>query len=291
MSRPGDTAADAARDPRTSAEELARIAATRPDLLPAIHANPSTYPDLRAWIETYYPEAVRRGSGAAGLGVQRLGGPGLASASPGPAGVVAARGRGPLWVLWLGIGVVLVAVTIVLFQIGVLGGPRATGGSGEPAPSATPAAGDDSSTAAPAQTAAPVPSETPTPTPTPTETETLAGYLLMDSATMNFSCEIHPEWVGCSIAKRYYDENGQADCDEDLFSLSTASGVAEVVCGQKFLGTHGDHVTHLVPGQKVSRGDFSCRLQGSGAAESVECRRTSTGQFFEFNRNAYTISW
>lgn len=39
-----------AANPTASAEELRRIAATRPDLYPTLLGNPSTYPALREWI-------------------------------------------------------------------------------------------------------------------------------------------------------------------------------------------------------------------------------------------------
>ena len=39
-----------ASDPGTSAHDMARIAAERPDLWPALAANPALYPDLRQWL-------------------------------------------------------------------------------------------------------------------------------------------------------------------------------------------------------------------------------------------------
>ena len=40
----------AAASPATPAAELTRIAASRPDLYPALAANPATYPDLVDWL-------------------------------------------------------------------------------------------------------------------------------------------------------------------------------------------------------------------------------------------------
>ena len=64
-SNPGATGADtdadrlAASSPSTPAAELARIAAARPDLHPALAANPATYPDLVDWLRTSPDPAVQ----------------------------------------------------------------------------------------------------------------------------------------------------------------------------------------------------------------------------------------
>ena len=49
----------AASSPTTPAAELARIAAARPDLHPALAANPATYPDLIDWLRTSPDPAVQ----------------------------------------------------------------------------------------------------------------------------------------------------------------------------------------------------------------------------------------
>ena len=49
----------AASSPTTPAAELARIAASRPDLHPALAANPATYPDLVDWLRTSPNPAVQ----------------------------------------------------------------------------------------------------------------------------------------------------------------------------------------------------------------------------------------
>ncbi len=49
----------AASSPSTPAAELARIAAARPDLHPALAANPATYPDLVDWLRTSPDPAVQ----------------------------------------------------------------------------------------------------------------------------------------------------------------------------------------------------------------------------------------
>ena len=62
-SAPGAAGADADRlaaaSPVTPAAELARIAAARPDLHPALAANPATYPDLIDWLRTLPDPAVQ----------------------------------------------------------------------------------------------------------------------------------------------------------------------------------------------------------------------------------------
>ena len=64
-SNPGATGADtdadrlAASSPSTPAAELARIAAARPDLHPALAANPTVYPDLVDWLRTSPDPAVQ----------------------------------------------------------------------------------------------------------------------------------------------------------------------------------------------------------------------------------------
>ena len=69
-----DSDAEALRRPTTSAAELARIAAQRPDLHPAIAAHPSCYPDLATWIteqastaQTQLIGARQAGQSAAGF--------------------------------------------------------------------------------------------------------------------------------------------------------------------------------------------------------------------------------
>jgi len=69
-----DSDAEALRRPTTTAAELARIAAQRPDLHPAIAAHPSCYPDLATWIteqastaQTQLIGARQAGQSAAGF--------------------------------------------------------------------------------------------------------------------------------------------------------------------------------------------------------------------------------
>ena len=48
-----------ASDPGTSMQDMARIAAERPDLWASLAANPSLYPDLREWLGQVDDPAVK----------------------------------------------------------------------------------------------------------------------------------------------------------------------------------------------------------------------------------------
>jgi len=58
MSQPENYTAAQASDPSTPAQVLADIAAQRPDLRPAVAANPSTYPGLLEWLRNLGDPAV-----------------------------------------------------------------------------------------------------------------------------------------------------------------------------------------------------------------------------------------
>ena len=49
-----------ASDPGTSMQDMARIAAERPDLWASLAANPSLYPDLREWLGQVDDPAVKK---------------------------------------------------------------------------------------------------------------------------------------------------------------------------------------------------------------------------------------
>lgn len=58
MTQPENYTAAQASDPQTSGQTLADIAAQRPDLRPAVAANPSTYPALLDWLKSLGEPAV-----------------------------------------------------------------------------------------------------------------------------------------------------------------------------------------------------------------------------------------
>ena len=64
---PRDPDAEGLSNPHTPAVELARIAATRPDLHPAIAAHPHCYPALQQWIDQYQAATTGSPAPAAGL--------------------------------------------------------------------------------------------------------------------------------------------------------------------------------------------------------------------------------
>jgi len=64
MSQPENYTAAQASDPSTPAQVLADIAAQRPDLRPAVAANPSTYPGLLEWLRNLGDPAVDAASDA-----------------------------------------------------------------------------------------------------------------------------------------------------------------------------------------------------------------------------------
>ena len=59
MTDPSAFSPEQASDPGTSAQDMAAIAAGRPDLWPALAANPSLYPDLRQWLGRIDDPAVK----------------------------------------------------------------------------------------------------------------------------------------------------------------------------------------------------------------------------------------
>lgn len=59
MSDSGSFTSEMAADPSLSQADMQQIAATRPDLLPALATNPALYPQLRQWLENHPNPAVR----------------------------------------------------------------------------------------------------------------------------------------------------------------------------------------------------------------------------------------
>lgn len=75
MTQPENYTAAQAADPATPAEVLAEIAASRPDLRPALAANPSTYPDLVEWLRGLGDPAVDAALAAREVAAQATGRP------------------------------------------------------------------------------------------------------------------------------------------------------------------------------------------------------------------------
>lgn len=106
---------------------------------------------------------------------------------------------------------------------------------------------------------------------------------------MNFSCEMYSDWVGCSILERSYSNNGQADCTERLFSISSRVGTVGKACGQQFLGKQGDQVTELSIGDGITYGNTYCELTREGGLETVICSNLDGRLLFSFNSARYSF--
>ena len=59
MTDPNHYTPHMAANPALSQADMQQIAATRPDLLPALATNPALYPELRKWLENHPYPAVR----------------------------------------------------------------------------------------------------------------------------------------------------------------------------------------------------------------------------------------
>lgn len=313
MTTPLDPEALAASDPRTPPSELTRIANFRPDLHGAIYANPSTHLELKRWIETYYPEAVRRaavyGTLAASPAILQGGPPSVGGRSGVPGQQPEGRRRTAAWIA--------LGVTASLLIAGSIYGVffLRSDDSAQPIPSTThtapaespdPAGTSDDDVASAehsdyTESTAPSPTEDsaslgprmPAPAPrTPSsQPEPVRGqsYKLVDSDSTNFSCEIYSDWVGCSILERSYSDNGQSDCSDRLFSLSSRAGTAGKACGQQFLGKQGDLVTELSIGDSVTYGNTQCELTWEGGLETVTCSNLDGRVLFSLNSARYSF--
>ena len=82
MTQPENYTAAQASDPQTSGQMLADIAAQRPDLRPAVAANPSTYPALLDWLKSLGEPAVDAALAARAQATQVLPAQPVAPAAP-----------------------------------------------------------------------------------------------------------------------------------------------------------------------------------------------------------------
>lgn len=108
-------------------------------------------------------------------------------------------------------------------------------------------------------------------------------YVIVDTPTKNISCEIHELYAACSIAERYYANNGATDCPSRLFSIKVAGGHPQIVCGEEFLGRNGDHVHEMEYGETVNPpfdSNYACKAEETG----VSCWNTTTGHGFKLSR-------
>ncbi len=311
MTTPLDPEALAASDPRTRPAELARIANLRPDLHSLIYANPSAHLELKQWLETYYPEAVRRavvnGTMAGSIAIHQGGSP-IAGGRTG-ASEHKSQGRSRM-TAWIALG-----VAASLLVVGAVYGVflLRSDDSAQPAPSTTNTTlAENADPSAISTDEAPSPEQAESTTPPPTEDPVSLGprvaapaprtssepapaqvrgqdYQLVDSDSANFSCEIYSDWVGCSILERSYSDNGQADCTDRLFSISSRAGTVGKACGQQFLGKEGDRVMELAIGDGVTYGNTRCEVTWEGGLETVTCSNLEGRVLFSFNSARYSF--
>ncbi len=324
MSDPRAYTPEMAADPALSQADMQQIAASRPDLLPALAANPALYPQLRQWLENH-PDPAVKAALAGGISLSTAApvadtppSAGLAPVAdtppsarstppavqptqqipavtqappvlqvPAVAATTRAKSAVPPWV-WALIG----ALAVVLLAGAVyLGSALAGSDSGqdtasEPAPTASVDGG-----AVP--TAEPAPASVPTPqitrAPTSSSPAPVQDYLLIDSESENLSCELHEDWVGCSVLERDFSTLNQTDCSDRLFSISTARGHADLACGSSFLGEPGDHVTRLDTWDTATFGNVSCTLPGNGAGEVIHCEHLDGSASFWIDEGSYSL--
>lgn len=326
MSDPRAYTPEMAADPALSQADMQQIAASRPDLLPALAANPALYPQLRQWLENHPDPAVKAALAggislstsapvadtppSAGLApvadtppsarstppvvqpTQQI--PAVTQAPPvlqvpAVAATTKAKSAVPPWV-WALIG----ALAVVLLAGAVyLGSALAGSDSGQDTASEpAPTAGGDAEMAPtfdPATAAETVPTPQITHTPTTASPSPVQDYLLIDSESENLSCELHEDWVGCSVLERDFSTLNQTDCSDRLFSISTARGHADLACGSSFLGEPGDHVTRLDTWDTATFGNVSCTLPGNGAGEVIHCEHLDGSASFWIDEGSYSL--
>lgn len=229
------------------------------------------------------------GSGPGG-GARYAAGSGLAGTAA-PAVASKTRSATPVWVWFL----------IAIFAVALMGGAiflayslsRGDSGTAEPLPAPT-VDSIPSPSYSSAPTVEPVPVSEPTPepspelsSPSPTQDQT-QDYLLIDSESQNFSCELHDDWLGCSIAERDFSNPGQ-DCPGRLSSIAGNGMSFELACDSDFLGIPDDHVTTLSEGESAAYGGVSCTLYGSGVDEQLACEIESSGAMFWMDRDGYSF--
>ncbi|MCR2052807.1 hypothetical protein NSA19_08115 [Actinomyces bowdenii] len=270
-----------ARNPGTPPERLGDLADAFPELHRLIVVNPACPPDLRSWIleEVKDPMARRAwqahqkaqageatttqmpavGSaptapmpalgrqGAPPAGVLRAGAPYAAQAAP------RRRSSGCLVASVLTAGVLVLAGSCTAYVASQL-----SGGSGGSSASSSQEAQAD-----------------------PAPVDAISADLIQ-SPSLNISCEIGTDSVSCSIAERYYAENGQEDCDASLFSLTTTESTA-LACGEEFIGVEGQQVHTLEYGTSAANDTYACSSEETG----MTCWNQWTGHGFTLNRTSY----
>ena len=314
MLSPDRFTAAMAADPLLSQADMQQIAASRPDLLPALASNPALYPELREWLVNHPNPEVRaalKGAGTDGaaphtddtptqISLPVADTPASASShasafpttKPMPVadtppsapqrveasmvgvgtGELDKKGRVAPWV-WVLIGVF---AAVLIGGAGILGSVLARNGSTDaastpPAPAVTSETIEPTPDVAVAPTVEPVDEPTtqapaPSASPSPAHTQ---DYLLIDDESGNWSCELHEEWVGCSILERDTSISDVPDCPDRLLSVTSQGG--GLACGEEFVGKPGDEVTTIGMDQPVTYGEVQCELTILGDDVGLKC--------------------
>lgn len=276
-------------DPSTPIDELAEIARESIQLRRYVFANPSCTPAIAKWIELESPSEAEAGrrllqaeaekvqpqprasreANAAAQGAMedtslRTDIAAFSFEKPTPVVSAEKEKRGCLSFI---VAVVMVYVLVqATIAIAALYGSDTSAGTSH-----------NNSTSATSST-----TETPAPEPAVVED----AYILIDTPSKNLSCEIHDDYVGCSIAERHYGEMGLPDCTGRLFSIVVDKGSVYERCESEFLGKVGDDVIELQYGEAITsaNGAFTCSLSESG----MTCENNSIGRGFKIARREQT---
>lgn len=234
----------AVANPTTSPDELARIAMSRPDLRVAIITHPACSASLRGWLLENDPPARK-----AWEDQQRAKQP----APPSPAPNKPKSGPGATMV------VICVVVLISFIALkAVIAGAGGNGGGGT------------------VRTRVTEPPQAERVSPAPDDAIS-AG--LIQSPSLNISCEISGTSASCSILERNYEEAGLPDCPDRLFSIVVEQETS-LACGSEFLGSVGDSVTTLEYGMTVANDTVACESATTG----MTCWNQWTGHGFTISR-------
>ncbi|WP_128772476.1 hypothetical protein [Actinomyces oricola] len=109
-------------------------------------------------------------------------------------------------------------------------------------------------------------------------------YQYIDTPSKNISCELHEDYVACSILLRDYSAAGQSDCSSSHFSISVGQGSSQLRCGEQFLGVPGMTFHELQYEQSTTFSNFACTARLTG----MTCWNTVTGRGFTISSESYT---
>lgn len=240
----------AVANPATSSEELASIAMSRPDLRAAIIMHPACSESLRGWLLEH--DSLARTAWEDEQRTKRPVPPPPDKPEFGP-----------------GLIMVVVGVVILVAFVGlkafspVAGSNRGDEGEGT------------------VQTDVTGTSQTERVRPAP---DSAISAQLIQSPSLNISCEISSTSASCSILERNYAEAGLPDCPDRLFSIVVEQETS-LACGSEYLGSVGDSVTTLEYGMTVANDTVACESDTTG----MTCWNQWTGHGFKISRASNVI--